>query len=155
MLNRIYFGVIFGGETDLAKDTLVIQGEILDSSRNALSEANVLPFLNGKPFLASGHGAEAEKGYLTGKNGLFRIEILLAEDKIKSGKWEIKVSRPSFKPSQLTSLKILDDGVSDDGVHRWSANTTIQLGENAGGCILGSLGRISRRICAHSVRDPP
>jgi Na+/H+ antiporter NhaD/arsenite permease-like protein len=120
-------GLSSAEKTDLAKNTLVIQGKILDSAGNALSEANVLPFLNGKPFLAPSHGGGAEKEYSTGKNGLFRIEIPIAEDKIKSGEWEIKVSRPSFKPSQLTSLKVLDDGVSDDGVHRWGANTTIQL----------------------------
>ena len=120
-------GLSSAEKTDLAKNTMVIQGKILDSAGNALSEANVLPYLNGKPFLASGHWAEAGKEYSTGKNGLFRIEIPLEEDKIKSGKWAIKVNRPSFKPSQLTSLKLLDDGISDDGVHRWSANTTIQL----------------------------
>jgi Na+/H+ antiporter NhaD/arsenite permease-like protein len=114
-------------KTDSPKDVLVIQGKILDSAGNALSEANILPYLNGKPFLAAGHGAEAEKEYTTGKNGLFRVEIPTTEDKIKSGKWELKVNRPSFKPTQLTTLKLLDDGVSEDGVHRWVANTTIQL----------------------------
>jgi Na+/H+ antiporter NhaD/arsenite permease-like protein len=114
-------------KTEVAKDTLVIQGKILDSGGNALSDANILPYLNGKPFLAAGHGAEAAKDYVTGKNGLFRIEIPAAEDKIKSGKWELKVNRPSFKPSQLTTLKVLDDGVSEDGVHRWVANASVQL----------------------------
>ena len=120
-------GVSSAEKTDSPKDVLVIQGKILDSAGNALSEANILPYLNGKPFLAAGHGAEAEKEYTTGKNGLFRVEIPTTEDKIKSGKWELKVNRPSFKPTQLTTLKLLDDGVSEDGVHRWVANTTIQL----------------------------
>ncbi len=120
-------GLSSAEKTDLAKNTMVIQGKILDSAGNALSEANVLPYLDGKPFLAAGHGVGAEKEYSTGKNGLFRIEIPLEEDKIKLGKWEIKVSRPSFKPSELTSLKVLDDGTSDDGVHRCVANTVIQL----------------------------
>ncbi len=39
-------------KTEVAKDTLVIQGKILDSAGNALSDANILPYLNGKPFLA-------------------------------------------------------------------------------------------------------
>ena len=120
-------GISSAEKTDSAKDVLVIQGKILDSGGNALSDANILPYLNGKPFLTAGHGAEAEKDYVTGKNGLFRIEIPAAEDKIKSGKWELKVNRPSFKPSQLTTLKVLDDGVSEDGVHRWVANASVQL----------------------------
>ena len=120
-------GISSAEKTGSAKDVFVIQGKILDSAGNALSDANILPYLNGKPFLAAGHGAEAAKDYVTGKNGLFRIEIPAAEDKIKSGKWELKVNRPSFKPSQLTTLKVLDDGVSEDGVHRWVANASVQL----------------------------
>ena len=120
-------GISSAEKTGSAKDVFVIQGKILDSAGNALSDANILPYFNGKPFLAAGHGAEAAKDYVTGKNGLFRIEIPAAEDKIKSGKWELKVNRPSFKPSQLTTLKVLDDGVSEDGVHRWVANASVQL----------------------------
>jgi Na+/H+ antiporter NhaD/arsenite permease-like protein len=120
-------GVSSAGKTDSAKNALVIQGKILDSAGNPLSEANILPYLNGKPFLAGGHGAEVEKDYSTGKNGLFRIEIPTTEEKIKSGKWELKVTRPSFKPSQLLTLKVLDDGVAEDGAHRWVANASVQL----------------------------
>ncbi|MCX5874593.1 MAG: ArsB/NhaD family transporter [Deltaproteobacteria bacterium] len=120
-------GISSAEKTDSAKDVLVIQGKILDSAGNTISKANILPYLNGKPFLAVGHGAEAEKDYVTGKNGLFRIEIPTVEDKIKSGKWELKVTRPSFKPSQLSTLKILDDGVSEDGIHRWIASASVQL----------------------------
>ncbi len=126
-------GVASAEKTDSAKDALVIQGKILDSAGNALSEANILPYLNGKPFLATGHGAEAEKDYSTGKNGLFRIEIPTTEEKIKSGKWELKVTRPSFKPSQLVTLKVLDDGMAEDGVHRWVANASVQLKRMQGG----------------------
>ncbi len=114
-------------KADSPKDVLVIQGKILDSSGSALSDANILPYLNGKPFLAAGHGAEAEKDYTTGKNGLFRVEIPTTEDKIKSGKWELKVTRPSFKPSQLTTLKISDGGVSEDGARISVANASVQL----------------------------
>jgi Na+/H+ antiporter NhaD/arsenite permease-like protein len=114
-------------KTEVAKDTLVIQGKILDSTGNALSGANVLPYLNGKPFLAGGHGGEADKGLTTAQNGLFRIEVPTTEDKIRSGKWELKVTRPSFKPSQMISLKVLDEGASVDGVHMWVANSVVQL----------------------------
>ncbi len=120
-------GVSSADKADSPKDVLVIQGKILDSAGNALSEANILPYLNGKPFLSAGHSGEAEKDYATGKNGLFRIEIPTTEDKIKSGKWEIKVTRPSFKPSQLENLKVFDDGVSEDGVRRSVANASVQL----------------------------
>jgi Na+/H+ antiporter NhaD/arsenite permease-like protein len=126
-------GVASAEKTDSGKDALVIQGKILDSAGNPLSEANILPYLNGKPFLVTGHGAEAEKDYSTGNNGLFRIEIPTTEEKIKSGKWELKVTRPSFKPSQLLTLKVLDDGVAEDGVHRWVSNTSVQLKRMQGG----------------------
>ena len=39
---------------------LVVQGKVLDSAGNPLSDANVLPYLNGKPFHAGsswGRGA--------------------------------------------------------------------------------------------------
>ncbi|MCX5872785.1 MAG: hypothetical protein NTY51_06065, partial [Deltaproteobacteria bacterium] len=56
-------GISSAEKTDSAKYVLVIQGKILDSAGNTISEANILPYLNGKPFLAVGHGAEAEKDY--------------------------------------------------------------------------------------------
>ncbi|MFH0960563.1 MAG: SLC13 family permease [Pseudomonadota bacterium] len=114
-------------KTQSPKDTLVIQGKILDSAGNPLSEANVLPYLNGNLFIAGGHHGESEKVSSTGKNGLFRIEVPTTEDAIKSGNWEIKVTRPNFKPSQLISLKLLDDGFEEDGARRWVANTAVQL----------------------------
>jgi Na+/H+ antiporter NhaD/arsenite permease-like protein len=126
-------GIASADKTNANKDVLVIQGKILDSSGSALSDANILPYLNGKPFLAAGHGADAEKDYTTGKNGLFRIEIPTTEDKIKSGKWEIKVTRPSFKPSQLTTLKISDGGLSEDGARMSVANASVQLKRFQGG----------------------
>jgi Na+/H+ antiporter NhaD/arsenite permease-like protein len=120
-------GLSSADKTDSPKDVLIIQGKILDSTGSPLSEANVLPYLNGKPFISTGHGAKTEKDYVTGKNGLFRIEIPTTEDEIKSGKWELKVNRPSFRPSQLNTLKVHDGGVSEEGVHRWVANASVQL----------------------------
>jgi Na+/H+ antiporter NhaD/arsenite permease-like protein len=112
---------------DSARDTLIITGKILDSVGNGLGDAHVLPYLNGKPVLGLGHGGQAEKELTTSTNGLFRIQVPTTEEKVKTGKWEIKVNRPSFKPSQLTSLKVLDEGVSEDGGRRWVANTVVQL----------------------------
>ena len=120
-------GLSSADKTDSPKDVLIIQGKILDSTGSPLSEANVLPYRNGKPFISTGHGAKTEKDYVTGKNGLFRIEIPTTEDEIKSGKWELKVNRPSFRPSQLNTLKVHDGGVSEEGVHRWVANASVQL----------------------------
>ncbi len=114
-------------KTSSPKDALVIQGKILDSAGNPLSEASIQPYHNGKLFVAAGHGIDAKNEYSTGKNGLYRIEIPTTEDKITSGTWAIKATRPSFKPSQLISLNILDNGVSDEGVHRWAANASVQL----------------------------
>ena len=49
---------------------LVVQGKVLDSAGNPLSDADVLPYLNGKPFMPAVHGGEAHKELTTGRNGL-------------------------------------------------------------------------------------
>jgi Na+/H+ antiporter NhaD/arsenite permease-like protein len=120
-------GVSSADKTESHKDVLVIQGKILDSTGNAIGDANILPYLNGKPFIAGGHGGEDQKDLTTGINGLFRIEIPTTETNIKDGKWEIRVTRPSFKPSQLISLKVFDEGVAEDSARRWVANARVQL----------------------------
>ncbi|MDR3604930.1 MAG: ArsB/NhaD family transporter [Syntrophaceae bacterium] len=108
-------------------NVLVIQGKALDSTGNPLSAANVTPFLNGKPLLPVAEGNAPEKSYETGLNGLFRVEIPTTLESLKSGKWGLKVTRPNFKPSQLVPLKVLDDGTSEEGAHRWISSASVQL----------------------------
>ncbi len=42
---------------------LVIQGKVLDSAGNPLGDANIMPYLNGKPYLTGAHGAQTRKDY--------------------------------------------------------------------------------------------
>ena len=107
---------------------LVVQGKVLDSAGNPLSDANVLPYLNGKPFMPAIHGGEAHKGLTTGRNGLFMIEIPAPLEKIRDGKWSLKITRPSFKPSQVIPLtKIHDQGADQEGLERFVVMTKVSL----------------------------
>jgi Na+/H+ antiporter NhaD/arsenite permease-like protein len=107
---------------------LVVQGKVLDSAGSPLSDATVLPYLNGKPFMPAVQGGEAHKTLTTGKNGLFMIEIPAPPEKIRDGKWSLKITRPSFKPSQVIPLtKIHDQGSDQEGSERFVATTTVSL----------------------------
>ncbi len=57
------------------KALLVIQGKVLDSAGNPVSDANILPYLDKKPYVPASHGSQDEKGLSTGRNGLFMIEM--------------------------------------------------------------------------------
>jgi len=111
-----------------AEGLLVVHGKVLDSAGNPLSEANVMPYLNGKPFVAALHGGEGHKELSTGKNGLFMIEIPAPLEKIRDGKWSLKITRPSFKPSPTILLtKIHDQESPQEGPQRFLATTTVSL----------------------------
>ena len=93
---------------------LLLQGKVLDSAGNPLSDANVIIFFDGKPFMQAFQGGTAHKGLTTAQNGLFRIEIPSPSDKIRDGKWSLKITRPSFKTSPLIPLsKIHQQGPGD------------------------------------------
>jgi Na+/H+ antiporter NhaD/arsenite permease-like protein len=106
---------------------LILQGKVLDSAGMPLADASVIPFLNGKPFMPGAHGGETPKEYSTGRNGLFMIEIPAPIEKIKDGKWALKITRPSFKPTQMISMKVLDEGIDEKGFHRFVSGTTVSL----------------------------
>jgi len=110
------------------QSVLVVQGKVLDSAGMPLADANIIPYLNGSPFMPALHGSAADRQLSTGANGLFMIEVPVAEDKIKTGNWALKITRSSFKPSQLVPLaKIHDEGMDEKGVQRFFASTTVQL----------------------------
>jgi hypothetical protein len=113
---------------DSTKGVLVLQGKVLDSAGNPLSDANVLPYLNGKPFMPRFHGAEGPGALTTGKNGLFMIEIPAPSEKIRDGKWALKITRPSFKPSPAILLtKVHNQGSDQEGRESFVATTTVSL----------------------------
>jgi Na+/H+ antiporter NhaD/arsenite permease-like protein len=131
-------GVIFlillaGFGSGLAADSkspnaiLVIHGKVLDSAGNALGEASIVPYLNGKPQILGGHGEGADKLTATGRNGLFATEIPGSADSIKNGKWALKITRPSFKPSQMVPLKVFEEGADDKGLTRFVASVTVPM----------------------------
>lgn len=129
ILLAVFFaaGACWGEKPHAGSSLLVVQGKVLDSASMPLSDATVLPYLNGRPFLAAAHGEETPKEYSTSRNGLFMIEIPAPLEKIKEGNWSLKVTRPSFKPSQMIPVKALDDGVDAQGVHRFISVSTIPL----------------------------
>ena len=106
---------------------LVVQGKILDSVGNPLGEANILPYLNGKPYLTPARGSHAGTLVTTGKNGLFSVEISAPVEQIKDGKWAVKITRPSFKPSQLVPLKVFGEGAGKGEIMRFVSSTTVQM----------------------------
>ena len=111
-----------------AKDILVVQGKVLDSTGSPVEDASVLPYLNGRPLISPTHGAGSEKDYSTGRNGLFMIEIPASPEQIKDGKWSAKITRASFKPSQMIRLtKIFDAGPDEKGSHRYVTTVSVTL----------------------------
>ena len=106
---------------------LVVQGKVLDKTGNALPDASVLPYLDGKP-VRSAHPIQGHKELSTGLNGLFTVEIPASPESIREGKWSLKITRPSFKPSATIPLpKVFDQGTDEKGVHRFFASSTVTL----------------------------
>ncbi len=107
---------------------LVIQGKILDASGNVVQGAQVIPYLNGKPVIPAVHGAAHGEGLSSGHNGLFRIELPMASTIIKDGKWSVKVTRSSFRPSEMLPIaKLFEEGTNDEGIKTYVANVNVTL----------------------------
>jgi Na+/H+ antiporter NhaD/arsenite permease-like protein len=107
---------------------LTVQGKVLDSAGNSLSDANVLLYQNGKLLDLSSHGRGNHKDWSTGSKGLFRVEIPVNFEAMRDGKWSLKITRPSFKPSAIITLgKILHEGPDEQGRQRFVASTQVTL----------------------------
>jgi len=134
----VFIGLLIGCELASAADAkpsnavLVIQGKVLDSAGSTLGDATIVPYLNGKPRVAGGHGDAGEKLATTSRNGLFSTEVSASADTIKNGKWAVKVTRPSFKPSQLIPLKVFDEGPDEKGLTRFVASATVPMARHQG-----------------------
>ncbi|MEW6113836.1 MAG: ArsB/NhaD family transporter [Thermodesulfobacteriota bacterium] len=120
-------GMGWSGSGDTNNAVLILQGKVLDSAGNPLGEAKIVPYLSGKPYLPKSHQGKDEKETVTGKNGLFMVEVSGPADKIKDAKWSLKITRPSFRPSQLVPLKVIEEGKDDKGLTRFVTSTTVQL----------------------------
>jgi len=114
-------------ETKSANAILAIHGKVLDSAGMPLSDASALPYVNGKPIIAAANGEGEKSNNITARNGLFMMEVPTSADKIKDGKWTLKITRPSFKPSQQIPLTVHDEGKDDKGVQRFVASTTVGM----------------------------
>ncbi len=115
---------------------LVIQGKIDDATGKALGEADVEPYLNGKPFVmheATALGGKVEKDHFTGHNGLYVIRIRAPAEQIQTGKWAIKVTKPSFKPSPIIPVaKLFNEGPDTKGVEQYAARVGATLQRHQG-----------------------
>jgi Na+/H+ antiporter NhaD/arsenite permease-like protein len=120
-------GICWGEKPAQANGVLVVQGKIIDSAENPIGDATIIPFLDGKPYKPAINGSHSEKDSATGRNGLFMMEISAPADKIKDGRWALKVTRASFKPSDVVHLKIFHDGADDKGVTKFVTSTTVQM----------------------------
>ncbi|MBI5252362.1 MAG: anion permease [Desulfomonile tiedjei] len=120
-------GMCWGEKPSAPNAVLVIQGKVLDPSGNAIGDATIMPYLNGRPHITNGHGAGADKLATTGRNGLFSTEIPASAEAIKNGKWALKITRPSFKPSQLVPLKVFDEGADEKGTTRYVSSVTVPM----------------------------
>jgi len=115
-------------EHEAADGLLLIQGKVLDASGNPVENAQVIPYHNGKPIMVTGHGAGREEGFSTSRNGLFRVEIPLAASKIKEGSWSVKITRASFRPSEMIPVtKIFEEGRNEKGVATYVSNLHVTL----------------------------
>lgn len=127
--------VVFVSGTALAKDQesfdglFLIQGKVIDASGNPVEDAQVIPYLNGKPIFPTAHEGSHKEGFSTSREGLFRIELPLSSSKIKDGKWSVKITRASFRPSEMLPItKIFEEGTDPKGTATYVANvnTTLQ-----------------------------
>ncbi|MGB6065170.1 MAG: ArsB/NhaD family transporter [Desulfomonilaceae bacterium] len=117
----------FGSESPAPGAILIVQGKVLDSAGMPLSDASVLPYLNGKLYMPAVKEADLRKDHSTGRNGLFMFEIPASPGKIQNGQWSLKITRTGFRPSREIPLKILDEGKDKTGIQRLVATTTVKL----------------------------
>lgn len=115
---------------------LILLGEVQDPTGKPLAEADVQPYLNGKPFRMyerTALGGKVAQEHVTGENGLFKIEVRAEEEKMREGSWAIKVKKPSFKTSQLVPISnISDKGTNEEGVREFNARVHATMERHAG-----------------------
>lgn len=107
---------------------LVVQGKVLDAVGNPVEDASVIPYLNGRPVMPGGHANNGHKENITGRNGLFHLEIPASVDSIRDGKWGLKITRASFRPSPLIPLQhVFEEGRAEQGMHRFVSTAAVTM----------------------------
>jgi Na+/H+ antiporter NhaD/arsenite permease-like protein len=122
-------GPVWAEENSGGEGLLTINGKIQDKTGNPISDARVALFQGGKPYdLHTGEVVGHGKQNVSGSNGLFSLEIHAPVEEIKKGDWAIKISKPSFKSTELIPLtKIADLGKDSHGIPQMTASLSIKL----------------------------
>lgn len=119
------------GEPSSNHAVLLIQGKIDDATGKPLGEADVEPYLNGKPFVmheTTALGGKVEKDHFSGHNGLYAITVKAPVEQIQRGKWAVKVKKPSFKPSAIIPVtKVFSEGPDAKGIDHYTARVGVTL----------------------------
>ncbi len=124
----LFAGTSWAGAKSQNPNTFVIEGKVLDASGHAVDDAKLLPYLNGKAYIPDTGKAHAEHEFSTSKNGLFQIELPVTKELMDKASWSLKVTRSSFRPSELIPLKkIHDEGVNEKGTQRWVSSMNVTL----------------------------
>ena len=111
-----------------SSDDAVLQvlGKIQDTAGNAVGDAAIHPYLNGKPYVV--HGKRGDEHWISGHGGLFQLEVRAPAETIKSGDWAVKITKTSFKPSKMIPIsKLMDAGQNEDGLQQYSFTTQVVL----------------------------
>lgn len=124
-------GTSFAADPSKKEASLILMGEVSDSTGKPLAEADVQPYLNGKPFHMferTALGGKVAKEHVTAENGLFKVEVHAPEEDVRNGSWAIKVNKASYKTSALIPVpKILDRGTNEEGLHEFAARVHATL----------------------------
>lgn len=122
----MFAGVCRSEEAPAGGAVLTITGKIQDAHGNPVGDATVQAYQNGVPVAAGESRGRPQN--VTGLNGLFMLELHMAVEQAEKGDWEIKVSRPSFKTTEMVALgQISDIGKDEEGVRHFSAHAELTL----------------------------
>lgn len=134
-------GHVLAKSPEPADGLFIFHGKVVDAVGNPVEDARVLPYLNGKPVLPAGNGHGGESEFTTSRNGLFRIELPLSASQIKDGKWSAKITRASFRPSEMIPLtKIFEEGKNDKGISTFVSSVTVTMQRIQGAAFWIALG---------------
>jgi len=112
---------LFADSATVQNDHLALTGKITNLRGNAVGEAGIEIFLNGKIL-------EAQKGLRSSDSGTFETDITLDSKVLETGTLEIRVSKPSFKTVGPVEIQhVLRDPNCGNASGEYLAYSLIQL----------------------------
>lgn len=127
----VSIGVCRSEEIPSNQADLVIRGQVRDSIGNPVGEAEIRPFLDGKPYVtkAAHNSSEKHNGErLSGSNGLFMIRVSAPLERVEQGKWALKVSRANFVSNDLVPVTGIQRTKSENrGIAHLTASVDVTL----------------------------